>query len=113
MKNLMAFFLLLSLSGAQAQDSNLLVDKETNCKLRYYYFPNLQAYFDLEKTEYIYRDKGDWKRAAELPSGYMGYSLHNRMNITIKDYDEDDILQFLNVHKKMYPPSRGRRIAMN
>ncbi|MGL2963411.1 hypothetical protein ACSVH2_06280 [Flavobacterium sp. RSB2_4_14] len=76
---------------------------------RYYYFPNLQAYFDNVKMVYYYKEKNVWQTAPELPTNYGGYSLYNKARVIIKDYDGENPQQFLNVHKKMYPyNAKGR-----
>ena len=80
-----------------------LIDPETNCVLRYYYFPNLEAYYDTQKNVYTYTDQGQWITADEIPAGYRGYSLYNKVNVVIHDYDDDDPTQFLYKHKKQYP----------
>ena len=46
-----------------AQESSLKIeslpiDKKTNCYIRYYYFPNLEAYFDNLKQVFYYKVKG-------------------------------------------------------
>ncbi len=84
-------------------------NSSTNCHTRYFYYPNLEAYFDTKLNLYIYSDKGEWKTAPEIPSGYRGYSLNNRINVPITDYDEDNILQFVSTHKKKYPYVSGHR----
>ncbi|RZJ71045.1 hypothetical protein [Flavobacterium sp.] len=81
----------------------LPADPETNCQIRYYYYPNLEAYFDKAEELYIFRDKGEWKREKEIPSGYRGYGLYNKVSIAITDFDDDDITPFFNAHKKKYP----------
>ncbi len=80
-----------------------LTDKVTNCVLRYYYFPNIEAYFDTKKSIYLYSEKGKWITAKELPVGYRGYSLYNKINVLIRDYDDEDPTQFFIIHKKRYP----------
>lgn len=82
---------------------DLEFDNTTNCRLRYYYYPNLEAYFDNEKGLYMYRDKGRWITAREIPSGYRGYGLYNKAHTPINDYDDDDPIQFFDQHKKKYP----------
>lgn len=81
----------------------LIKDPVTNCKYRYYYYPNLVGYFDAQKNEYILRIDNQWQRLKEIPNGYMGYSLNNKFNVLITDYDDDDVTQFVKVHKKKYP----------
>lgn len=84
-------------------------DSETNCKLRYYYYPNLEAYFDNQTRFYLFRDRNEWKSEKEIPSGYRGYGLFNRAYVPITDYDDDNITQFLDVHRKKYPYNSLRR----
>ena len=80
-----------------------LVDPVTNCALRYYYYPNLEAYYDTKKNVYIFNQKGQWITAQEIPSGYRGYSLYNKVSVFITDYDDDDPVQFNKIHKKRFP----------
>jgi len=95
--------------NSSAKLENLPLDKKTNCYLRYYYFPNIQVYFDLLKMIYYYKEEGQWKTAPELPKNYGGYSLYNKAKVTITDYDGDNPIDLLPVHKKMYPyNSKGR-----
>lgn len=102
------FVLMMQMTFAQkskkaADESVPLFNKETNCQLRYYYFPNLEAYFDTQKRIYYYKEKGEWITADEIPNGYRGYSLFNKIYVFIDDYDDDNICQFINLHKKKYP----------
>lgn len=80
-----------------------LIDPGTNCVLRYYYFPNLEAYYDTQKNIYHFIEGGQWVTKNEIPAGYRGYSLYNKVNVIIKDYDDEDPTQFIRVHKKRYP----------
>ena len=113
---MLAFFFVLAFSNLHAQNSiankeNLPIDKKTNCYIRYFYFPNLQAYFDNLKMVYYFKENGEWKTAAELPKNYGGYSLYNKARVSITDYDDEQPYNLLNVHKKMYPyNSKGRFI---
>jgi hypothetical protein len=112
----MLVLFILVFSSAQAQNAvakkeNLPVDKKTNCYIRYYYFPNLQAYFDNLKMVYYFKENGTWITASELPKNYGGYSLYNKARVTITDYDDEEPYHLLQVHKKMYPyNSKGRFI---
>lgn len=113
MKNLKHIFalliVLLTLCTSNAQTSEKkninghLIDPTTNCVLRYYYYPNLEAYYDTQKNIYYYFENGQWIVANQIPTGFRGYSLYNKVNVIIKDYDDEDPTQFLNVHKKKYP----------
>ena len=87
-----------------------LFDTITRCKLRYFYFPNLEAYFDTKKSVYYFKEGGQWRTAAEIPTGYRGYSIYNKTNVPITDYEDDEICQFVNIHKKQYPYSANGRV---
>ncbi|HEY0092542.1 MAG TPA: hypothetical protein VGB43_08660 [Flavobacterium sp.] len=110
---ILTIFLLLFVSIAQAQKSNTtaipLVDPVTNCELRYYYFPNIEAFFDTKKRVYHFMEQGVWTTAEEIPSGYRGYSIYNKASVFITDYDGDDPIQFIAAYKKKYPHNlRGK-----
>jgi hypothetical protein len=91
--------------NSQPQNTGIILIKDpvTQCAYRYHYFPNLGAYYDSKTDQYIYSHNGQWIKAKEIPSGYMGYSLNNKMNVVITDYDDDDPTQFIKVHRKKYP----------
>jgi len=86
-----------------AKSTAPLFNPKTNCLLRYYYYPNLEAYFDTQKRIFYYKENGAWQTAEEIPNGYRGYSMYNKYSVYISDYDDDNICQFLDIHKKKYP----------
>lgn len=98
-------------SGKQ-DDGPPLIDPISNCQLRYYYFPNLEAYFDTQKNIYYFKEDAEWTTAEEIPDGYRGYSLYNRIYVFITDYDDDLIIQFVNIHKKKYPYTKRGNMRM-
>ena len=90
-------------------ESSLPIDSKTNCYIRYYYFPNLEAYFDNLELVYHYKINGEWKKSENLPTNYGGYSLYNKVRVAITDFDGNEPYLLLKTHKKMYPyNSRGR-----
>ena len=82
--------------------NNLKFNSQTNCQLRYLYFPNLQAYFDKLDKVYIFQEKGEWIKAEELPNNYGGYSLYSKVRVVITDYDEDQPFTQIKIHKKQF-----------
>ena len=117
MKTLKRVFLLLLLftcyiTSAQTSnkdESSLPIDSKTNCHVRYYYFPNLEAYFDNLELVYHYKINGQWQKAENLPTNYGGYSLYNKVRVSITNFDGEKPYQLLSIHKKMYPyNSKGR-----
>jgi hypothetical protein len=114
LKTVLALAIVLICSNSYSQNTtvkkeSLPIDKKTNCYIRYFYFPNIQAYFDNLKMVYYYKEGGEWKTAPELPKNYGGYSLYNKARVTITDYDDEIPYDNLPAHKKMYPyNSKGR-----
>ncbi len=112
MKNftlLLTFLLAVNGYSQESQSRSLQIDPDTQCQIRYNYFPNLEAYYDMKREVYIFNNRGQWVEAHDIPAGYRGYSLYNKMNVPITDYDDDDILQFIKVHRKKYPYNNGRK----
>lgn len=108
---LLVFVLNCFISNAQQSSANkqysLADEKSTD--FRYYYFPNIEAYFDTQEKVYLYKDQGEWTEAEELPKGYGGYSLYNKVRVAITDYQGDEPYLQLQEHKKRFPyNSKGR-----
>jgi hypothetical protein len=114
LKNLIPVMMIFTcyLSSAQSSngdDSSLPIDSKTNTNVRYYYYPNLEAYFDTIELVYHYKVNGQWEKAENLPTNYGGYSLFNKVRVNITDYDGEEPYQLIKIHKKMYPyNSKGR-----
>lgn len=51
--------------------------------VRYYYLPDIEAYYDLSDQEFIYLDRGQWLFSPTLPSIYSGYDLYNGFVIAL------------------------------
>jgi hypothetical protein len=74
--------------------------------VRYYYYPNLDTYFDSEQNVFVFEsntNKGQIVKAKEVPSGYRGYSLFNNVRVAITDYDGDEPFTKIGEHRKQFP----------
>lgn len=71
--------------------------------VRYYYYPNLQAYFDLKEMKYIYKINNEWVKKDYIPPNYRGYCIFNKQYVVINDFFDDNPYQKLEEHKKIYP----------
>ena len=120
MKKILSYLLLILfiVHSGFAQKSKMqddvppLIDPISNCQLRYYYFPNIEAYFDTQKRIYYYKDDSEWVTAEEIPEGYRGYSLYNKIYVFITNYDDEIITQFIDIHKKKYPYTKKGKLKM-
>lgn len=91
-------------------DSLPIVDPVSQCAYRYYYYPNIQAYFDTQKKIFHFKVDGEWTTGEEIPEDYGGYSLYRMLNVLITDYDDENPMQFLSIHRKKYPYTSNGRI---
>ncbi len=81
----------------------------SDLSFRYYYYPNLQAYFDSKENLFLFRVNKSWISAESIPENYGGYSLYNKHRIKITDYVGENITELLPIHKLLYPyNSKGR-----
>jgi hypothetical protein len=84
-------------------------NSETSNGVRYYYYPNLNAYFDVKLTQFVYKQNGQWVRKETIPPNYRGYSVFNKYKVEIKDYDGDNPQENLARDQKMFPADfKGR-----
>jgi hypothetical protein len=89
---LIAFVLFLS-SLAQAQVSvNVNIGAPPAwapvgyAETEYYYIPDLEAYYDVRQTQFIYFGNGRWIRSRNLPRQYRNYDLYGGYKVVLHDY---------------------------
>ncbi len=51
--------------------------------VRYYYFPDIECYYDLSAQEFVYLDNGQWIFSPNLPDIYSNYDLSNSFTVAI------------------------------
>jgi len=44
---------------------------------RYYYLPDVESYYDLTTSRFVYMDNGNWIYSTTLPNFYAGFSLND------------------------------------
>ena len=52
----------------------------------YYYLPDVQAYYDLRASQFIYFGSGRWVRSRYLPRQYRNYDLNRGYKVVLNDY---------------------------
>jgi hypothetical protein len=52
----------------------------------YYYLPDVEAYYDIRATQFIYFNGGRWTRSRYLPGQYRNYDLYNGYKVVLNDY---------------------------
>jgi hypothetical protein len=54
--------------------------------VNYYYLPDIQAYYDVRSTQFIYLNNGVWIRSSNLPRQYRNYDLDRGYKVVINNY---------------------------
>ena len=70
--------------------------------VRYYYLPDIEAYYDVESSVFIYFGDGVWLRRTYLPSRYSNYDLYYGYKVVMTDYHGNTPYIHFNQHKIKY-----------
>ena len=57
--------------------------------VRYYYLPDVEAYYDVQTSMFVYFEGRSWVRRSYLPSRYNNYDLYDGYKVVMKDYHGD------------------------
>lgn len=105
---------LIAASGLQAQVSvriNLGSPPQWGpagyTSVSYYYLPDVEAYYDLQSSRFIYLSGGQWVHRTSLPYRYRNYDLYNGYKVVMTDYHGNAPYTHYKDHKSKY--SRGYR----
>jgi len=53
---------------------------------RYYYLPDVEAYYDVPSSNFIYFERGQWVHRKYLPRQYRSYDLYHGYKVVMTDY---------------------------
>jgi hypothetical protein len=77
--------------------------------VQYYYLPDVQAYYDIPASQFIYIQNGNWHRSKYLPGPYRSYNLYNGYKVVLNDYHGSKPYANFNSHKvKYYKGYKGK-----
>jgi hypothetical protein len=71
-------------------------------EVRYYYLPDVEAYYDVETSMFIYYGGGVWIHRTYLPSRYSSYDLYSGYKVVMTDYRGDAPYTTFNSYKVKY-----------
>ena len=54
--------------------------------VQYYYLPDVEAYYDVPSSMFIYYERGAWVHRAYLPGRYRNYDLYSGYKVVMNDY---------------------------
>jgi len=70
---------------------------------RYYYLPDIDTYYDVVQSQYIYDNNGTWIRERRLPAQYRQYDLYNGYKVVLTDYKGNTPYTYHAKHRANYP----------
>ncbi len=76
-------------------------------EVHYYYLPDVEAYYDVPSSMFIYYDGRAWVHRADLPRRYRNYDLYGGYKVVMKDYRGNTPYNDFKEHKRKY--GRGYR----
>lgn len=68
----------------------------------YYYLPDIQTYYDIRATQFIFLSKGHWVRSRYLPTQYRNYDLNHGYKVVLNDYHGTRPYSNYKYHKVKY-----------
>jgi hypothetical protein len=70
--------------------------------VRYYYLPDVEAYYDVQSSMFIYSSGNKWVHKRSLPSRYKSYDLYGGYKVPMKDYRGNAPYSNFNQHRTQY-----------
>jgi hypothetical protein len=60
----------------------------------FYYFPEIDCYYNIPQQRFVYLDRGRWVYVRDLPRAYRGFDLYRGQKVIITDNDPFSRAQF-------------------
>jgi hypothetical protein len=70
--------------------------------VRYYYLPDVEAYYDIPSSMFIYYNGVSWVHRSSLPGRYRNYDLYNGYKVPMSDYRGSRPYSNFRQHKTLY-----------
>lgn len=87
---MMLFFASTSMNGQVSINVNIGAQPSWGpagySSVDYYYLPDIECYYDVRATQFIYLNAGVWIRSGNLPRQYRGYDLNRGYKVVLADY---------------------------
>lgn len=69
---------------------------------RYYYLPDVEAYYDIQSCKFIYLGNGKWIHRSHLPFQHRAYDLYSGYKVVLTDDYGDNPYDHFKEHKHKY-----------
>ncbi|WP_316632558.1 hypothetical protein [uncultured Flavobacterium sp.] len=71
-------------------------------EMEYYYLPDIEAYYDVRASQFIYFGGGRWIRTTYLPRQYRNYDLYGGYKVVLNDYHGRTPYAYFDRHRVEY-----------
>jgi hypothetical protein len=71
--------------------------------VHYYYLPDVQAYYDIDASMFIYSSGGRWVHRSSLPYRYRNYDLYGGYKVAMNGYRGSTPYSNYNNYRTQYP----------
>ena len=77
---------------------------------RYYYLPDVEAYYDVESSMFIYHEGRNWVHRSYLPTRYRNYDLYGGYKVPMNNYRGNTPYANFNEYRSKYAKGRNREM---
>lgn len=71
-------------------------------EMEYYYLPDIQCYYDVRASQFIYFGGNRWVRSRYLPRQYRNYDLYGGYKVVLNDYHGRTPYVYYDRHRTKY-----------
>ncbi len=68
----------------------------------YYYLPDIETYYDIRKSQFIFLKTGLWTQSRSLPSQFKNYDLNKGYKVVLNEYHGSSPFTAFKFHKETY-----------
>ncbi|HEY6160868.1 MAG TPA: hypothetical protein VI112_06580 [Bacteroidia bacterium] len=76
---------------------------------RYYYFPEIETYYDVFNTCFVHWNGREWKRSGELPSCYRWFDVYRDHKVALGN-EREEPWKFHLVYTLKYPKNKWQSL---
>lgn len=70
--------------------------------IEYYYLPDIEAYYDIRASQFIFLSGKKWIRSRYLPAQYRNYNLYKGYKVVLKGYHGSRPYTYFKNHREKY-----------
>ena len=74
----------------------------------YYYIPDVQSYYDVRASQFIFLNNGNWIRSNRLPNQFRNFDLNRGHKVVLNDYRGTKPYSQFKFHKQKYYKGYGK-----